>query len=230
VKGIHFRNMYGGHFIELDASQNVLIEDCSFEDHKASESGIKEAINIDTPDIKTGGFHATWTSYDCTPDLDVIIQRNSFRNLERAVGTHKYSEGRYHENIKVLNNTIENTTSDAIRIINWKNPVITGNSITNVNMGQGTKRAILASGILHPMITGNYFTEVPRPIQLMPWKNNGTGSEYAITYNEVSTEEINQMLNNYLKSVGESFIRVNRTYGVYASDTLKYYYRADYIG
>ncbi len=229
VKGIHFRNMNGGHFIELDASREVMIEDCSFEDHKASESGIKEAINIDTPDLKTGGFHAAWTSYDCTPDLDVIIQRNSFQNLERAIGTHKYSEGRYHENIKILNNTIENTTSDAIRIINWKNPVITGNSITNVNMGQGTERAILASGIHHATITGNYFTDVPRPIQLMPWKNTGTGSEYAITYNEVNTEEINQMLKNYLRRVGEPLIRVNHTYGVYTSDTLKYYYGADYI-
>ncbi len=229
VKGIRFRNMYGGHFIELDASRNILIENNSFEDHKASESGIKEAINIDTPDSKTGGFHATWTSYDCTPDLDVVIQKNSFRNLERAVGTHKYSEDKYHENIRILNNNIENTSSDAIRILNWKNPVIMGNHITNVNMGQGTERAVLASGVIHPVITGNYFTNVPRPIQLMPWKNNGTGSEYAITYNEVNADEISLMLKNYLKYAGETFIRVNRTYGVYTSDTLKYYYTSEYM-
>lgn len=229
VSGINFRNMYGGHFIELDASQDILIENNTFQDHKASASGIKEAINLDTPDINTGGFHAIWTSYDCTPNLEVVIQKNTFRNLERAIGTHKYSEGRYHENIKLLNNTIENTTSDAIRIMNWKRPVLIGNSITDVNAGQGTGRAILVSGVIHPEISGNFFTDVPRPIQLMPWKNTDAGSEYAITYNEVSTEEINTMLGNYLRRVGEPFIRVNRTYGVYTSDTLKYYYPSEYL-
>jgi hypothetical protein len=132
VSGITFCNMQGGHFIELDASKTVTIENNIFKDHKPSKTGIKEAINIDTPDRKTEGFHATWTSYDCTPDMDVIIRNNTFRNLERAIGTHKYSEGKYHENIQILNNTIENTDSDAIRIINWKNPVITGNLITPV--------------------------------------------------------------------------------------------------
>lgn len=229
VSGITFCNMQGGHFIELDASKTVTIENNVFQNHKPSVTGIKEAINIDTPDRKTGGFHATWTSYDCTPDMEVIIRNNTFRNLERAIGTHKYSEGKYHENIELLNNTIDNTDSDAIRIINWKNPVITGNVITGVNEGSGTERAILASGLLHGVITDNTFTNVPRPIQLMPWKNRDTGSEYAITYNEVNEQDIALMLKNYLIRTGEPFIRVNGTYNVYASDTKKYYYSSDHV-
>lgn len=229
IRGITFCNMQGGHFIEMDASKAVTIENNVFQNHKPSVTGIKEAINIDTPDSKTGGFHATWTSYDCTPDMDVTIRGNTFRNLERAIGTHKYSEGKYHENISLLNNTIENTDSDAIRIINWKNAVITGNLITNVNGGAGTERAILASGLLHAIITENTFTMVPRPIQLMPWKNTNTGSEYAITYNEMSEQEIALMLKNYLVRTGEPFIRVNGTYNLYTSDTKKYYYSSTYI-
>ena len=229
VSGIHFCNMRGGHFIELDASRTITIENNIFQDCKPSSTRIKEAINVDTPDLKTGGFHAVWTSYDCTPNQDVLIQKNTFRNLERAIGTHKYSDGKYHENIQIVNNVIENTSSDAIRIINWKAPVITGNSITDVNHGEGTVRAILVSGISHPVIRDNIFTNAPRPIQLMPWKNNGTGSEYAITYNEVDSQEISMMLTNTLVRVREPFIRENHIYGVYSTNTTKYNYSAAYM-
>jgi hypothetical protein len=229
IQGIAFTNMQSGHFIELDASKNVLIEKNTFTGHKPSETGIKEAINLDTPDISTGGIHVGWTSYDLTPNLEVTIRDNHFSDLERAIGTHKYSGGRYHENIKILNNIIEDTDSDAIRILNWKTPTIQGNTIRNVNNGSGTERAILASGVIHPIIQNNTFINTARPIQLMPWKNNGPGSDYDITYNEVDSKELELMLKNSLERVGESFIRVNQVYGVYNTSTLKYYYSSVYI-
>jgi hypothetical protein len=228
VSGIVFTNMQSGHFIELDASKNIVIEKNAFTGHKPSKSGIKEAINLDTPDRSTGGIHVGWTSYDQTPNLDIIIRDNRFNNLERAIGTHKYSEGKYHENVQILNNTIENTSSDAIRILNWKTPTIEGNTISNVNSGSGTERAILASGLIHPIIRDNIFKNTARPIQLMPWKNNGTGSEYNVTYNEVSYSEIEMMLRNTLFQVREPYIRVNQIYNVFSSNTLKYYYSPEY--
>jgi hypothetical protein len=221
--------MFSGHFIELDASKRVVIENNIFQNHKTSRTGMKEAINIDTPDKSTGGIHVIWTSYDCTPNLDVIIRNNSFTNLERAIGTHKYSEGKYHENIQILDNTIDITTSDAIRIINWKKPTITGNNISNVNSGDSTDRAILASGIIHPVIKGNTFIDSARPIQLMPWKNRNAGSQYDITYNEVDNTDITLLLQNYLVRVGEPFIRVNELYEVFTSNTSKYYYSGAYL-
>lgn len=224
VSGITFTNMQSGHFIELDASKSVMIENNTFAGHKPSETGIKEAINLDTPDISTGGLHVGWTSYDCTPNLDIVISNNSFRNLERAIGTHKYSGGKYHENIQIINNTIETTDSDAIRILNWRTPTIAGNTIRNVNSGKGTERAILASGVIHPVIRENIFINCARSIQLMPWKNSGPGSEYDITYNEIDATDLSLMLKNNLEEVGEPFIRVNQVYNVFASNTLKYYY------
>ena len=228
VRGITFSNMQSGHFIELDASRNVIIENNTFSGHKPSRSGIKEAINLDTPDLSTGGIHVGWTSYDQTPNMEVVIRNNRFSNLERAIGTHKYSEGKYHENIQILNNIIENTESDAIRIINWKTPTILGNTISNVKQGSGTKRAILASGLIHPIIRDNAFRNVARPIQLMPWKNNGAGGEYNITYNEVDYSEIELMLMNFLEQVQEPFIRVNQVHNVFNTSTLRYYYSSKY--
>lgn len=238
ISGITFQNMYSGHFIELDASTEVTISNNIFKNHKNSITGIKEAINIDTPDKNTGGFNAVWTSYDCTPNKNVIIQNNWFYDLERAIGTHKYSEGKFHENIQILNNTIENTDSDAIRIMNWIRPVIKGNTIKNVGTGtNGTDRAILASGMTHPIITENTFIDVAKPIQIMPWKNGDSnlldaldgGIRYAIIYNEVDSADVALMLKNYLVRVKETFLRYNHTYNVFESDTEKYNYTSEYI-
>lgn len=231
ISGITFQNMNSGHFIELDASKNVIIENNTFRNHKASYSGRKEAINLDTPDKNTGGFNFVWTKYDCTPNKDVIIRNNGFSNLERAIGTHKYSEGKYHENIQLLDNTIENMDSDAIRIMNWKAPIINGNKIKKVADGRGTDRAILASGVIHPVITENTFEDVPRPIQIMPWKNNGSGkdSEYEITYNIVDETDIESMLKNNLIRAGEHFIRINKTYNQFIRDTEKRRFSSKYI-
>ena len=229
ISGITFRNMYSGHFIELDASSEVTIEENRFLHHKPSASGIKEAINLDTPDRNTGGFNAIWTKYDGTPNRNILIRGNTFDDLERAIGTHKYTQGKYHENIRIIDNEISNTTSDAIRILNWNAPVIKGNVIRMVAGGSGTDRAILASGLKSPVITGNSYTDVPRPIQLMPWKNSGEGEDYEITYNELTYENIDLMLKNTLTRCGETFIRVNRTYNVFDRDTNKYYYPSEYV-
>jgi hypothetical protein len=225
IKGINFQNMYSGHFIELDASSNRTIENNTFKNAKKSESGMKEAINLDTPDRNTGGFNSNWSNYDCTANKDVLIQNNTFQYLERAIGTHKYSVGKYHENVQILNNTITNTTSDAIRILNWTNPIIKYNVIKMVAGGNGTYRAVLASGVSNPTITGNTFSDVARPIQIMPWKNSDGGSEYAITYNTISSANITAMLKNDLIRVGERFIRINKVYNVFDSNTDKYYYQ-----
>ncbi|MBH1940447.1 right-handed parallel beta-helix repeat-containing protein [Mobilitalea sibirica] len=229
ITGITFQNMQSGHFIEVDASSNVTIEDNRFKYHKPSGTGIKEAINIDTPDKNTAGFNAVWSNYDRTPNKDIVIKDNYFEDLERAIGTHKYSEGKYHENVQILHNVITNTVSDAIRIINWDRPVIKENEITMVANGVGNDRAILASGLKDPVITENLFSDVARPIQIMPWKNNEEGSQYAVTYNEISSDNIRLMQKNYVQRVTEPFIRMNKSYNVFDYNTDRYYIDSTYI-
>ncbi len=229
ISGITFQNMYSGHFIELDASSEVTIEQNSFLNHKPSASGNKEAINLDTPDRITGGIRLVWTKYDGTPNRNILIRRNTFDHLERAVGTHKYTEGKYHEKVQLLENKISNTTSDAIRALNWKAPVIRGNEIRMVAGGKGTDRGILASGLMAPEITDNTFIDVPRSIQIMPWKNTKAGEAYEVTYNELTTKDMDLMLRNTLIRCGEKFIRVNKTYQVFNRDTDKYYFSSEFI-
>lgn len=223
ISGINFKNMRSGHFIELDASKNVVIENNSFKNHKASSIGIKEAINVDTPDATTGGFNHIWSNHDCTPNKDIYIRNNIFDNLERAIGTHKYSGGKYHDNVNIIDNVISNTTSDAIRIINWSKPIIKGNKISKVGNGNDDKRAVYVSGVIRPVVTENIFEDVDKPIQISPWKNNGEGSQYDITYNDVTYEDFKLMQDNTLIRVKENFIRYNKTYNVFDKDTERYY-------
>lgn len=209
ISGITFENMYEGHFIELNSSKNVTIEGCTFQYHMVTDATYKEAINIDTPDSNTKGFNNIWAKQDCTPVENVYIKNNTFNMLDRAVGTHKYSENSYHKNVQILNNTITDCDNDPIRVLNWDSPVITGNKISNVNYGLGSKRAVLMSGVINPTVTGNIFEQIARPIQIYPWMNTGNGEGYAITYNTITAENINAMLNNTLVNVKESFIRVS---------------------
>lgn len=224
IKGITFQNMYSGHFIEMDASKNVIVEDCVFQNHKDSPNNNKEAINLDTPDITTEGFHAVWTSYDKTPNENVLIQNCVFRDLERAIGTHKYSEGKLHKNVQIINNKIYRCDKDAIRVMNWENAVIKGNVIDTVTDGTDKAyRAILVSGIKHMELTGNIFYNVARPVQIFPWKNSGPGSQYDIIYDTLSVTEIQLLKNNLLIGGEEQFIRWNKTYNVFDQDTVKIY-------
>lgn len=221
ISGITFQNMYSGHFIEMDASKNVTVSKCTFKNHKDSMNNNKEAINLDTPDKETNGFHADWSSYDKTPNENVLIKKCTFKNLERSVGTHKYSQNKLHKKIQIIDNTITNCDQDAIRVMNWSEPIIKGNKITNVANKKAGLRAILISGVVNPRISDNVFKDVSRPIQIIPWKNTGDGDQYDIIYNTISDACIEIMKNNKLINGDEYFIRYSTTYMEYTKNTTK---------
>jgi len=222
VKGITFKKMYAGHYLEVDAAKNVLIEDCTFTGHKDSPKNNKEAINLDTPDLVTGGFHADWSSYDKTPNKIVTITNCQFKNLERAIGTHKYSQDKLHKDITIKNCSITKCDKDAIRVMNWEDFTITGNTIDTVNDGTDkVYRAILVSGGYGINISDNTFKNVPRPIQIMAWRNSGPGSEYDTIYNDLTDTEIELLGTNTLINGQEYFVRWNKVYEVYNADTVK---------
>ena len=116
-----------------------------------------------------------------------------------------------------------NTTSDAIRVMNWANPVIKGNKISMVGSAENPRRAVYVSGVKCPVITKNIFEDAATPIQISPWKNNGKGDQYDITYNEVTDDDFVLMQDNILIRVQENFIRYNKSYQVTKTDTKKYY-------
>ncbi|WP_409300910.1 right-handed parallel beta-helix repeat-containing protein [Peribacillus sp. SCS-155] len=222
VENIRFQNMKSGHFIEMDATSNASIKNNVFENSVASPNKNKEAINLDTPDRETQGWSQQWSKYDKTPNRYVTIEKNIFKNLDRSVGTHKYSGGSYHDHITFRQNTIENMRNDAIRVMNWSNAVIENNVFRKITDGTRNLRGILASGALNPTFQYNHFEAVARPIQFLPWQNSGPGSNYAITYNKLTEANLEALKNNTVTNSTEDFIRINSKFNIY-DDTVKVY-------
>ncbi|MBR1763557.1 MAG: Ig-like domain-containing protein [Eubacterium sp.] len=135
ISGIHFTNLkQHGHFIELDASDNVIVSKCSFSNSQKKNDNPKadECINLDLPDKKTGGFTQVWTSYDKTPNQNITITDCTFTNVQQGVGSHQYTPDKYHTNIKILNNTFTNVVSFGISIYNWKGATISNNTLNGI--------------------------------------------------------------------------------------------------
>ena len=147
-KNITFTNG-GGHYFELDASKKVTIDSCTFK-KLTNDSKTCEAINLDTPDKATGGFSFPWSKKDKKPNIDVTIKNCTFSDMNRAIGTHKYSQDKgkdmMHTNIKILNNNFNNIRGfeGAIMAFNWKDVTITGNTFT----GTGTEEKTYAMAML----------------------------------------------------------------------------------
>lgn len=222
---IDFRNMNSGHFIELDASKNVLIDNCTFIGSYPTENLTKEAINLDTPDLATKGFSSAWSNFDRTATDGVTIQNSKFVNLDRGIGTHKYSgsgvidgityENSPHLNVKIINNEFKQMRNDAIRVMNWVDPIIENNKFDSI--GGSGKRGILSSGAIHPIFRNNHFENTSRPIQFMAWKNSVNASEYDIIVDSLPADSIAALKTNTGRNMDEYFVRYTKVYGVYSN-------------
>ena len=155
IEGITFAHMSdtSSHFIEMDASYNVEIRNCTFRD--STSSGKKEAINLDVPDAATGGF--TWenSSMDKTANDTIYIHDNVFKNLTAGVGTHMYTPGHPHKNIRIENNSFSACRLFAIRAQNWEDSYILNNTFFNISAPDDSALAIDARGISNVIVKGN---------------------------------------------------------------------------
>lgn len=203
IENISFTNLRDGHFLELDASKNVTISNCTFSNNK---NGQRCAINLDTPDKVTNGFNGSYSKFDKTPNLDVTIQNCGFYNLYRGIDTHRYSPGKYHTNVKVLNCTFQNSVQSPIMMENWQNAVITGNTFDTVsgwdsgNIQQEKFGIFMRGGVIDPDISGNHFDGVYMPFYAKGHKEpaGDIAAHYPATLNSFSDASIQSMQRNTL--------------------------------
>ena len=111
--------------------------------------------------------------------------------------------------------------SDTIRVMNWSNATIEKNVIKNVDSENPGTRGILASGAINPTFKNNTFENVGRTIQFMPWKNEGPGSQYPITYNQLNETNKQALTTNKAIDTAERIIRINKIYNEYSQETEK---------
>lgn len=135
LKNITFKNVTNAHFVEFGAVKDVLVDGCTFQDFKGDFDSKTnyEALQIDA--LSHDHFGAFNPDNDETPSINVTITNNTFKNLQRGVGTHTGIVNSYFDNFKINNNTFENITGYAIMATNYTNSLIDSNTMTNVGAG-----------------------------------------------------------------------------------------------
>lgn len=206
IKNVTFRNMRYGHMIEMDACKNVEIKKCTFTGFHPSGKSNKEAINLDTPDKKREGFKSTWSKMDGTPNQDVRITDCAFENLEAGIGTHRYTGQKYHEDVVIKNCTFEKVQT-AIRVLNWKNAVITRNCFLNCTPNERYPYALFIAGAKGIDFSKNTFWKCGKGRYLLEfWCNRGYAANqtiYPATTSEITEEEAVRFLTNEAEDCGD---------------------------
>lgn len=207
ISGIQFKNMNVGHFLEVDATKNIQIHDCSFTGVKKSSPYTKEAINLDTPDAITHGLGSSWSKPDKLPNVNVTIENCSFTNLRRGIGTHKYSQKKkngvwsvnmYHENVVIRNNTFTNIDNMGIFMLNWKNVTIESNRFENntqcLDFRGVQKTVTITNNEFNDNLVVRTFRGDNQLIYFMGYKSPGAGSEYSPIYNDLGFTTLPELL------------------------------------
>lgn len=207
IENIHFTNMNTGHFLEIDAAKNLTVRNCRFTNASRKSPYNKEAINIDTPDALTGGLTLSWSKPDKTPNQNIVIENCSFSNLQRGVGTHKYSQKKvngkwalncYHENMIIRNNTFSNIKETAIFMMNWKNVNIAGNTFIKDTFclnfrGVQAPFQVSANNFGSNTVTLAYNGKKAN-IHNKAYRNSQKGSVYSAIYNRLGITTIAQLV------------------------------------
>lgn len=216
ISGITVKNQLGSHSIELDASRNAVIENMKFIDATAvPNTGPNEVINLDTPDPVTKGFPWKWSKQDRTPNVNVLIRNNLFKNVNAAIGTHQYSDGKPHQSIKIIGNTIDGTKDHAIWMTNWTKPTVTDNVIRNVRKADKKAIAILGRGVSSPIVQRNRIELADRAMQFQPIQLYG----FRPVYNKMTDAEKLALRKNTVKGTAINQIVLFSKLNVYSTET-----------
>lgn len=233
IRNIAFTNEYGSHFIELNSSQNVTVENCSFTDFRIYDNkSHKEAINIDTTDANNNGFNYEWSNHDRTACNTVNVNNCIFTNMGVAVGSHTYSVNTlnqqiYHENVTIQNCKTNQTYNAAVRIMNWRNAVIKNNSFLGVQGLEDNKGnayvCILVNGAVNPTITNNTFSKggtrkncaIRINMRTSASVEAAVNAGYADTICEISEQNLLDLKNNTVLEGCYKYFRVVYEDGTY---------------
>ncbi|BAC12173.1 right-handed parallel beta-helix repeat-containing protein [Oceanobacillus iheyensis] len=144
IEDVSLLNHGGGHAIEFNAICNGMVWNSrflGFDDLNGSRT-YSEAIQLDLAKSR-GVFPWGGSSYDHTPCKNIIIENNLFDRSNqlggwgRAVGSHSATYGKWHENVIIKNNIVNNCLQWAFRAYSWRDVFIEGNKIYNCGGGIG---------------------------------------------------------------------------------------------
>lgn len=212
-EGITFEKVKWGHLVEMDGCKSVSFKKCTFRNMADNKKHNKEAINLDTNDKETGGFSQEWSKPDKTPNTQITIANCEFKNLVRAVGTHRYSGGKYHTKIKFINNKCDKVKAP-IGMLNWRKVTVTNNTFSNGKANKRYNYNFLMAGVKGITFTKNNLIKMKskETIKHYPKYKIG-GDKYKATKSKITKKEIKAMKKNKAKKgTKKKFIVNKKTY------------------
>src|SRR5699024_1154616 len=162
-----FKNLRNWHMIELNACQNVLIQNCLFKDYGTSSMGT-EMVQLDL--AKSTTEFPWFGPYDNTTCDNIVIKNNKFINGVRGIGTHTSGTNTEHTRITITENEFRNMSSQAIKGLDWSFTKINDNHFYNVFIGiilEVASRSINNHEINNNYISGMFDTPKSRGIRII---------------------------------------------------------------
>lgn len=201
IQDVTVSNVGGYHAIEINSSKNVRISNCRFVGYKDTGSrAYSEAVQIDL--AKSSGVFGAFGSYDNTPSTDVVVENCYFgpsgtagtTSWPTGLGSHSYTSGYKHTNVKIIGNTFDSMTEYAIRLdVAYDDTIISNNIIKNCYAGIGAgfdqaDRLTSAQQCKNLIITGNQIEGAS--------STSGHNGVYVVNYDGVTVN------NNHVKNFG----------------------------
>ena len=211
IENATFKDCANSHHIEFNACKDIWVKNSSFLGWVGTVDTFNEAIQFDLAKPPT----ATIGQADNTVCKNAWIEDCYFgksgtpgsSGIGRAVGSHACTINRWHENINILNNTVEESQSFAFRAYSWKNFKIDGNHMINCPYGINVRTPITAD----PEDTKNELGVQTNASQICEgfsvsgnrFEGGGTGGRYIEIYGETTGRNFDGEVNfNIIKGKG----------------------------
>lgn len=130
-----FTNVKDAHHAEFAASNNVLVDNCTFNGFTLTNSSSVTNYEALQLDILQESHFGNYGAYDGTINKNITITNNVFEGVNRGVGTHSGVVGEYFDNVTIANNLFSDVTGYAIVTTNYLNSTISDNTIKNSGAG-----------------------------------------------------------------------------------------------
>lgn len=143
------RDVVEFHDIEINSSENVIVENCTFEGFNSSldDSDFRECIQIDSAEeaaLVVVPLGTAW--YDGTACKNITIRKNTFKASNsrpapsQCIGNHCQPQGKHYENIIIEDNIFiggnqTNPNGVCINLVATENAKVRGNRITGYGRG-----------------------------------------------------------------------------------------------
>lgn len=225
ITNCEFYNISGFHFIELNACENVTIDNCYFHDYLQTASST-EAIQLDR--ASDNNIFPWFGPYDNTGNQFINIRNNYFRNnyailtsnrYPAAVGNHNYESANY---VSITNNKIHGFAT-AFCFMSLRNSTISD------NIARGVLAFLYAYNLFNNnIVSGN------NAIGNSPGTNLNTlyaagvhcafASDDSFAFNEICNNKISDFGSHGIHWRGKRCLICNndvrscQEYGIYAGD------------